>query len=839
MISIDTEATGLDLRHGAKPFLVTITYRDRLEEPLYWVWDVDPLTREPIVDLDDLAEIQAVLDDEDEWVLQNPKFDYEALSVLYRSSGLALRWDWSKVKDTLLAGHLLASNAPHDLTTMGMVYCQTNIAPLEDRLRDACVQARQIARTEYPDWAIAKVGRADMPSVKDTAWKADMWLPRAIALAKGYPEDHPWWTVCPDYACGDSVLTVVLYLRQKYLIEERGLWPIYEQRLKVLPVVTKMEGVGVTVSLPNLEQISAEYRVEAARCEKVCTALSGGLLEELPGGVSNALKATIFDHFKLVSNKKTDKGNPSMDKDVLAHWMATLPETSAAYHFVKNLGAFRSRKTALSYMEGYQKFWKPVREGQNAVNQSGTVSRDKTPIQDRKDSDLLDMEGGKVRQRVRSIEGPGGVSRPSGQLSPVSGVDTSGPKSLPQVRQSGLYKPRSPISGDDAGKYEGYDSERPGRQSQGGETSRSETDRRGYSTNPPSTPGGDKANRTLPPVPDKRASDVLNNPSEILETRRIIPNWFRLHPSLNPTGTDTLRWSSSSPNEQNISKKEGFNIRYCFGPSPGREWWSCDAKNIELRLPAYEAGETGLIDLFEKPDDPPFYGSNHLLVFSILHPDLWQRGIDKVGFEKVGSYCKKQYASTWYQWTKNGNFAVQYGAMEESGTADRAYHVPGGQRIIESRFTNIARLNKSCIEFANEHGYIETMPDRTVDPTRGYPLLCSRTYGNRVKPTVPLNYRIQGTAMWWMTGAMIRVQEYLDRVNERDPRGFHMIMQVHDELVFDFPKGRTPEPWREHRGKIRAIQKLMEVGGEYLIPSIPTPVSCEYHPQNWSEGIAV
>ena len=45
----------------------------------------------------------------------------------------------------------------------------------------------------------------------------------------------------------------------------------------------------------------------------------------------------------------------------------------------------------------------------------------------------------------------------------------------------------------------------------------------------------------------------------------VSPGWAVLHPSLNSTGSDTLRFTSSNPNEQNISKREGFNLRYSFG----------------------------------------------------------------------------------------------------------------------------------------------------------------------------------------------------------------------------------------------------------------------------------
>jgi DNA polymerase I-like protein with 3'-5' exonuclease and polymerase domains len=331
-------------------------------------------------------------------------------------------------------------------------------------------------------------------------------------------------------------------------------------------------------------------------------------------------------------------------------------------------------------------------------------------------------------------------------------------------------------------------------------------------------------------------------------------DWYVLHPSLNPTGTATLRWSSSNPNEQNISKQGMYegdtaNLRYCFGPAPGREWWSLDAKNIELRIPAYESKEQELIDLFERPDEPPYYGSNHLLIFHTLHPDKWAEVEKEVGFEKVGPACKKKYASTWYQWVKNGNFAVQYGAVDRDdglGTADIAYHMPGAQSIIKSRFTKQEALNQKWISYANRTGYVETLPDTTVDLSRGYPILCTRTPYGAIKPTVPLNYHVQSTAMWWMMMSMIRCYDLLQDWNRLVRHnlarlGYFMVMQVHDELVFDFPKRAHPKknPRQSNLGRIMEIASMMSTNGDNLSPRIPTPVGIEYHENNWSEGIAL
>src|SRR5206468_6879796 len=102
----------------------------------------------------------------------------------------------------------------------------------------------------------------------------------------------------------------------------------------------------------------------------------------------------------------------------------------------------------------------------------------------------------------------------------------------------------------------------------------------------------------------------------------------------------------------------------------------------------------------------------------------------------------------------------------------------------------------------------------------------------------------QSTAMEWMQMAMIRCDAQLGEWRAEDGFDGHMVMQVHDELVFDFPQSR-----REVRAggkakvaygnlkRIRRIQQLMEQGGEDI--GVPTPVSCEYHALSWAEGVSL
>lgn len=825
MRSGDTETTGKDTRHGAKPFFWTMCRLD--EAPDFYEWDVDPLTREPIIPKGDLDEILETVLAEDEWVFQNPKFDVGAMANVDPRFGKL--WPWKKTKCTLMAGHLLASSQPHDLTTMAMVYLRVNIKPFEEKIQAATKAARHIARHKLPEWKIAKEGLEGMPSAKqskssgssksgktkrdrgddkDSLWAYDMWLPRAIVkhcilnptqdLLPPHPQQpktvwynqphdvridgdskwanpyivgrdgslstvvqkyakyiwtnyellndlpelygktlgqrisselshgdvlrmlcHPWRTDLQDYANGDSGVTLPIYLRQRDILKERDLWEIYLERMKLPEITYSMEARGITINKDRKDELYNEYEEETERCKRICINIADGEIDSLPiNGSSNALKHVLFNKFGLISNKKTDGGAPSTDKTVLEHWLTNLPPKAKAYTFISKLQAYRQRSTAMSYLRGYEKFWKP--------------------------------------------------------WIPVHITD-------------------------------------------------------------PKTGAG----------------------------------WYVLHPSLNPTGTDTLRFSSSNPNEQNISKKEGFNLRYCFGPAPGREWWSCDAKNIELRIPAYEANERSMIDLFERPDDPPYYGSDHLLKAHILHDNQCEcsgcivtRRESGLGLfeyhsrnekgELDGRLFKKKFNSSWYQWVKNGNFAVQYGAQEISGTADAAYHVKGGQTKVAKGLGRIAELNRRQIDHANKHGFVYTMPDKTVNPRHGYPLLCTRTSWGRILETVPLSYHVQGTAMWWMSKSMARCHNFLEQWNSGQRMmdfvvtkqleamrrlGYHLIMQVHDELVFDFPKGHGSEPWKTNLPVIRHIQKLMEKSGDDI--GVPTPVSCEYHADNYSEGISV
>ena len=697
-LSLDTETTGIDPYHGSCPFFVTLC--DEEGNQTFWEWDVDPLTRQPVIPSGDLDELDGMIETADELVLQNAKFDVTALATIKMPHG---PWPWGVTHDTLMAGHLLASNQPHDLTTMALVYLGVNIKPYENDLKQAVKEARAIAKHQYPEWAVARVGDAEMPSVKGGAGACDYWLPRAIAKQSDYPSDHPWWTVLRMYSNADSAVTVELFKVMRSKLHERGLWEIYLERMKCLPVAYEMERTGVTVSRDRLDELRDVYSKESRQAGRTCLKVARDLgydLELPKTGNNNSLLYFCFgkerdvgeggvvrdEWLKLPVVGKTDSGKPSLDKVAMELYLDTL-ETGPQKTFIRSLSAKRKRDTALQYIENYERFALP---------------------------------------RI-----------PVGDVNPLTGA-----------------------------------------------------------------------------------------------------GWYVLHPSLNPTGADTLRWSSSNPNEQNISKQgmrciecwgegckkcggegtDARNLRYAFGPAPGFEWWSLDYANIELRIPAYQSGEEKMIELFEKPDDPPFFGSYHLLNASVIYPDLfWSLA------EKEGEF-KHKYKSSWYQWCKNAGFALIYGCQEQK--FDATAHKRGSYALLKEKLPKLFQLSLQMQEQANKRGYVETIPDRTVCSDRGYPIMCSRTKWGKVSPTIPLNYMVQSTAMWATMKAMIRAHEYF---KTECPQG-RIVLQVHDELVVELPYA----PKKRNMPKVRRVASLMRQSGDDI--GIPLDVGIEYHPNNWSEG---
>ena len=154
---------------------------------------------------------------------------------------------------------------------------------------------------------------------------------------------------------------------------------------------------------------------------------------------------------------------------------------------------------------------------------------------------------------------------------------------------------------------------------------------------------------------------------------------------------------------------------------------------------------------------------------------------------------------------------------------------------MDNEFPHLAALQQKYLRDAERLGYVETLSDRTVDPRRGYPILASRTEDGRVLSTTPFNYHVSGTACWCKNTGLLRCA---DQCRKWRADGFdaYLILEVHDELLFDFPRGDGPDTNYE---RAIVLKGLMEQAGEDLVPRIPTPVSVSYHNKSWAEEVLI
>lgn len=278
--------------------------------------------------------------------------------------------------------------------------------------------------------------------------------------------------------------------------------------------------------------------------------------------------------------------------------------------------------------------------------------------------------------------------------------------------------------------------------------------------------------------------------------------WLRLHTTINSTGTVTTRLSTSNPSQQNVSKQKDYNLRRIFGPAPGRVWFSIDQSNVEMRLFAYCSGDAKLIKAFEDGY------AVHLIFAEALYPEEFAQCV------KDGVSFKDRYESTYYQWIKNGNFALIYGAAETKANA--TYRLPGAYSLIKQRLPLVDNFIKRMHGIALSQGYVELLG--------GYRLQVPKR-----EPHKASNYFIQGSAGWAIQVAMNRVYEYLKQYGPE----YKMILQVHDELVFDFP---VAAPGVNEK-IICDVARIMEMSGDDI--GIPLPVEVNLHTESWASKVHI
>jgi len=241
----------------------------------------------------------------------------------------------------------------------------------------------------------------------------------------------------------------------------------------------------------------------------------------------------------------------------------------------------------------------------------------------------------------------------------------------------------------------------------------------------------------------------------------------RIHSTLNQTTTATGRLSSDSPNLQNIPirTETGARIRDAFVASPGRVLVVADYSQIELRILAHMTGEPALVEAFTGGVD--------------VHTRTAAEVFD-VRIESVTPELRRR--------AKMVNFGILYG-ISGFGLASRLgnVHPAEAERYIKrylEQYPRVTQFMEETISEAEELGYVTTLFGRR----RYVPeLRNSNKNVRKLGERIAFNARVQGTAADIIKVAMVDIAPRLPAL-ETD-----MLMQVHDELVFDAEEGRAEE----------------------------------------------
>jgi len=237
----------------------------------------------------------------------------------------------------------------------------------------------------------------------------------------------------------------------------------------------------------------------------------------------------------------------------------------------------------------------------------------------------------------------------------------------------------------------------------------------------------------------------------------------RVHASFNQTGTATGRLSSSDPNLQNLPGRtdEGKEIRMAVKPQK-ENWWilGADYSQIELRVLAHMSEDEELIRAFSENRD--------------IHLETAKR-IFGVSDEFVNESMRRV--------GKMVNFAIVYGVSPYGLSRRIGLDIKETRRIIDAYFNTYKGVQSyitTIKEFAKKNGYVKTMFGRR----REVPQINAKDPNIRAEgERIAINTPIQGTAADIMKIAMIKIHERMKKENLKSM----MILQVHDELVFEVP----------------------------------------------------
>lgn len=741
---VDTETTGTHLHHDSRPFMVSFTYNDG--ESILYTAEVDPMTRIPAWQENDLEDIRLRLADSSVLtVMSNAKFDTRALGhLVFGLASAAL----CSIHDTILQHHCLNNDESHGLKDAAVKYAKIPDTD-ESELHEASKAARTIAKRL--GWAVASKTSCPQqrraPSARKSGWAVmDMWLPRAVAK-------HNW----------ETSVTCSKLKRCYYENEIESLKGCTDP---IIPTPPTFEEWLEWPENPFIDLLKGEegyrwhppsFRPESAHpwwtlCGKYCSfdtlrsvVLHQKFVEALQE--QGLLKQYLENRTSLPLSYEMEQHGVSINVDTAKGMITTFRRTMEAAAFALNAALNlplpinpSSSKALRGILYGY--FQLPV-------------------------------------TRLTKPKKESSVPQPTTDANYISDLVIT-------LADEALSSPEAPTWHKDVEPYKDFKK------------------RLKYwyqmliSEEKPSRPQLYAFAKHL--LMYKKAEKAISQLEGYLHSAiPLSTNYAVLHPSFNPIGTKTTRYSSSNPNGQNISKggrpKKGMewlemsknSLRSVFCPLPGFEWWSFDYSQIELVIFAILSGDDKMIE-------------------AVYRGEHFHRFIARI---MTGKPTNDLLTEAEIDNAKQANFCFVYGGGEEK--LSRSTGVEGLYRLLGNHFpTAFDFLQKTEWE-VRQNGFVMTAGG-------------TRLYVPETKPHAGVNYKCQGSAGEVIKRAMYGIGAFLEKKRIKD---YNLIMQVHDDLIYNTPRNNG----YAHCGSVLRI--MQDAGLSY---GFPVKVQPKLITDNWGEA---
>ena len=283
---------------------------------------------------------------------------------------------------------------------------------------------------------------------------------------------------------------------------------------------------------------------------------------------------------------------------------------------------------------------------------------------------------------------------------------------------------------------------------------------------------------------NKLKNTYLDSLSELIQNKT-----GRIHTTFNQTIASTGRLSSTKPNFQNIPIRtsEGREIRKAFiAKNNGWKILSADYSQVELRVMAHFSGDNALLDAFKNSED--IHSKTASLVFNVP--------IDKVLPEMRRT-------------AKVVNFGIMYGAGPFRMSQELGIPRNDASAIIENYFRQypgIQNYINSTIEKARKDNYVETILGRRRPI---WDANSDNGLRRKAAERMAINMPIQGSAAEMIKLAMVRIHKEIIK-NDLESK---LVMQIHDELIFEFPD-------KEEEVLVRLVVDNMENAMKLSVPLV-------------------